>query len=79
MAGVPNLMRCSGRHTEEHHLIRRMPPEKVKEQVSSSTEHRLKLPEERFDNVETQLGDLSSRIGNIEQLLQRLASMIGWL
>ena len=76
MNGVPDLTRCSGKHTEEHHLIRCMPPEKVKEQASS-TEQRLKSLEERFDSMETRLGDLSSRIGNIEQLLQRLASKIG--
>jgi hypothetical protein len=76
MDGVPDLTRCSGRHTEEHHLIRCTSPEKVKEQASS-TEERLQLLEERFDNMETRLGDLSSRMGNIELLLQRLASMIG--
>ena len=76
MEGVPDLTRCSGKHTEEHHLIRCMPPEKVKEQASA-TERRLKSLEDRFDNMETRLGDLSDRIGNIEQLLQRLASMIG--
>jgi hypothetical protein len=76
MDGVPDLTRYSGEHTEEHHLIRCMAPEKVKEEASS-TEQRLKSLEERFDSMETRLGDLGSRMGNIEQLLQRLASMIG--
>lgn len=76
MDGVPDLTRCLGKHTEEHHLIRCMLPETVKEQASSA-EQRLKSLEERFDNMEMRLGDLSDRIGNIEQLLQRLANMIG--
>jgi len=69
MDGVPNLTRSSERHTEEHHLIRCMPPEKIKD-TASSTEQRLMSLEGRID-------DLSSRIGNIEQLLHRLASKIG--
>ena len=76
MDGVPDLTRCLGKHTEEHHLIRCMLSEEVEEQASS-TEQRLKSLEERFDGMETRFGDLSERIGNIERLLQRLASRIG--
>jgi len=63
--GVPDLMRSSGKHTEEHHLIRCLAPEKA----VSSTEQRLMSLERQFENLDT-------RFGNIEQLLYRLASKI---
>jgi hypothetical protein len=66
--GVPDLMRSSGEHTEEHHLIRCLAPERAKE-VVSSTEQRLMSLEGRFES-------LDGRLGNIEQLLYRLASKI---
>jgi hypothetical protein len=80
--GVPNLMRSSGKHTEEHHLIRCLAPEKTDDK-SSQTEERLTSIEARLDGMQTQLDDLTSRvgdlvgnfnarIGNIEQLLHRL-------
>ena len=75
-------MRSSGKHTEEHHLIRCLAPETDKD-IGSRTEQRLTSIEGRLDGMQTQLddltgrmgdliGDLNSRIGNIEQLLQRL-------
>jgi hypothetical protein len=75
-------MRSSGKHTEEHHLIRCLAPETDKD-IGSPTEQRLTSIEGRLDGMQTQLddltgrmgdliGDLNSRIGNIEQLLQRL-------
>jgi hypothetical protein len=76
MDGVPDLTPCLIKHTEEHHLIRCMPNEKVMERASP-TEQRLEALEERFDNIETRLGDLGGRMGNIEQLLRRLANRIG--
>jgi hypothetical protein len=45
MDDVPDLTRYSGKHTEEHHLIRCMALEKVKEEASS-TEQQLKSLEE---------------------------------
>jgi predicted nuclease with TOPRIM domain len=84
-AGVLDLIRSSGRHTEKHHLIRCLAPEKA-DGKASPTEQRLKSIEGCLDGMQTQLddltgrmgdltdrfGDLNSRIGNIEQLLHRL-------
>ena len=73
--GVPDLMRSSGKHTEEHHLIRCLAPGTNKDK-GTLTEQRLTLIEGRLDGMQTQLDDLiggfNARIGNIEQLLQRL-------
>jgi len=80
--GVPDLIRSSGKHTEEHHLIRCLAPETDKDK-GSPTEQRLTSIEGRLDGMQTQLddltgrmgdltGDLNARIGNIEQLLHRL-------
>jgi len=85
--GVPDLVRSSGRHTEDHHLIRCLAPENTKDKAHL-TEDRLTVIEGRLDGMQTQLddltgrvgelngtvGDLTSRIGNIEQLLHRLLS-----
>jgi hypothetical protein len=73
--GVPDLICSSGKHTEEHHLIRCLAPEKAKE-ATSSTEQRLMSLEKRFDNMQTRFDSLDSRFGNIEQLLHRLANKI---
>ena len=84
-AGVPDLIRSSGEHTEKHHLIRCLAPEKA-DGEASPTEQRLTSIEGRLDGMQTQLdcltgrmgdltdrvGDLNARMGNIEQLLQRL-------
>ena len=72
MEGVPDLARSSGKHTEEHHLIRCLAPEEVKE--APSTEQRLASLEKRLDNMQMQFDDFSNRI---EQLLHKLASNIG--
>jgi hypothetical protein len=78
--GVPDLERSSGNHTEEHHLIRCLAPEKEDDQVSP-TDQRLTSIEDRLDDMQTkmqtQLDDLSARIGNIEQLLHRLTEALG--
>jgi hypothetical protein len=84
-AGVPDLIRSSGTHTERHHLIRCLAPEKADGKVSP-TEQRLTSIEGRLDGMQTQLNDLAGRVGNltdrvgdvnvrmgnIEQLLHRL-------
>lgn len=80
--GVPDLVRCSGRHTERHHLIRCLAPENAKDKALP-TEERLTAIECRLDGMQAQLdgltdrvedlnANLTSRIGNIEQLLHRL-------
>jgi hypothetical protein len=70
--GVPDLARSSGRHTEEHHLIRCLEPEENRE-IASSTEQRLMSLEERLNDMHTRFDDLGDRIRNIEQLLHKLA------
>jgi hypothetical protein len=71
--GVPDLVRSSGKHTEEHHLIRCQAP-KTTDDEASPTEQRLTSIEGRLDGVQTQLDSLNSRFENIEQLLHRLAA-----
>jgi hypothetical protein len=70
--GVPDLVRNSGRHTEEHHLIRCLAPE-IEEEKVSPTEHRLSLIEGRLDDITGSIADLNARIGILEKLLHRLA------
>lgn len=88
--GVLDLVRSSGKHTEDHHLIRCLAPENA-EDKALPTEQRLTLIEGRLDGMHTQLddltgrvgdltsqmGDLSSRVGNIERLLHRLVETHG--
>ena len=69
--GVPDLTRSSGKHREEHHLIRCLAPAQMDDK-GSLTDERLTSIESRLDGVQTQLNDLTGRIGNIEQLLHRL-------
>ena len=76
-------MRSSGKHTEEHHLIRCLAPEKedddtpATEERLTSIENRLDRMETRFDELTDRIGDITSRMGNIEQLLQNLARISG--
>jgi hypothetical protein len=65
-------MRSSGKHIEDHHLIRCLAPEE--DDDTSSTERRLISLEDRLTNMQSQFDDLTSRIGNMEQLLHRLAT-----
>ena len=84
--GVPELMRSSGKHTEDHPLIRCLAPEKDDDAPSSaeqrltSLEDRLNSMHSRFDNMQSRLDGLTqglnSRIGNMEQLLQRIAGAV---
>jgi len=89
-AGVPDLERGFGKHTEDHHLIRCLAPEDKDDEVLP-TEQRLTTIEGRLDGMQTQLddfacrmgeltgqiGDLHARMGNIEQLLHKLAGPLG--
>jgi hypothetical protein len=60
----------SEKHTEDHHLIRCLAP-KNNDDALSSTERRLISLESRFGDL---IQDLTTRIGNIEQLLHKLSS-----
>jgi hypothetical protein len=76
MKGVPDLKRASRKHTEEHHLIRCLAPEEA-EEAPLSPDQRLVSLEKRLDDMQTQFNELSGRIGNMEQILYRLADRIG--
>ncbi|KAH9171881.1 hypothetical protein EDB89DRAFT_1851867 [Lactarius sanguifluus] len=64
----PELTRSSGKHTEEHHLIRCQAPKNVDDKTFS-TEQRLISLEDRLSNVHT-------RVETIEQLLRQLAEAV---
>jgi hypothetical protein len=56
-AGVPDLIRSSGKHTEDHHLIRCLAPQKA-DGKAPPTEQRLTSIEGRLDDgMQTQLDD----------------------
>lgn len=81
--GVPDLVRSSGKHTEDHHLIRCLAPEDTKDKALP-TEERLTLIEGRLDGMQTQLdgltghmGDLTSRVGELNGTVGDLTSRIG--
>jgi len=63
--GVPDVTRSSGKHTEEHHLIRCLKPEQDYQVVDSPEERRL-------ISIESCLADLSSRMGHLEELIHKL-------
>ncbi|KAI9464115.1 hypothetical protein BJY52DRAFT_887632 [Lactarius psammicola] len=67
--GVPELMRSSGRHTEDHHLIRCLAPEKDDDALSS-TERRLISLEDQLNNmqynVQSRLDNMQSQLDNIQ-------------
>lgn len=77
--GVPELMRSSGKHTADHHLIRCLAPEKENETVSS-TERRLISLEDQLHSLQSRFDgltqDIAIRIGSMEQLFQRLATVV---
>ena len=69
------LIRSSGKHTEDHHLIRCQAP-KQDDETTVSTEQRLMSLENRLMSLEDRLDRLNnthSRIETIEQLLRQLA------
>jgi hypothetical protein len=76
--GVPDLLRSSGRHIEDHHLIRCLAPEKTddKDKVLP-TEQRLTSIEGRLDGMQTQLDDLSGRMGDLTGRVGDLTGNIG--
>jgi len=76
MEGVPDLKLASKKHTEEHHLIRCLAPEKA-EEAPFSPDQRLVSLEKRLDDMQAQFNEFSGRIENMEQILHRLASRIG--
>jgi len=57
--GVPDLVRASGKHTEEHHLIRCLKPEKVNEAVSS--------PDQRLISINGRLADIQMQFTDMMQ------------
>ncbi|KAF8273628.1 hypothetical protein EI94DRAFT_1795034 [Lactarius quietus] len=77
--GVPELIRSSGKHTEDHHLIRCLAPEKDDDTLSS-TERRLISLEDQLHNLQSRFDgltqDITIRIGNMEQLFHRLATAV---
>jgi len=64
--GVPDLMprRSSGKHTEEHHLIRCLKPEKDDE-TDTSPDQRLISIEARLADMQTQFADIPTQFANI--------------
>lgn len=75
-AGVPDLIRSSGKHTEKHHLIRCLAPEKA-DGKASPTEQRLTSIEGRLDGMQTQLDDLTGRVGNLTGRMGDLTDRVG--
>jgi hypothetical protein len=71
--GVPELTRSSGKHTEEHHLIRCLAPD----EDEASTDHRLTLIEGRLDGLQTQLNVLTSRMGDLTGRVGELTGHTG--
>ena len=89
--GVPDLTRSSGKHTEEHHLIRCLAPEKMNDKdKASATDHRLTSIEGCLDGLQTQLdgltgrmGDLTGRVGDLTgrtgDLTGRIEALTGYI
>ncbi len=76
--GVPDLVRSSGKHTEEHHLIRCLAPEKADDEDEGlKPEQRLTSIEGRLNGIQTQLGDLTGRVGDITGRMEGLTGYIG--
>ena len=68
---IVELMRSSGKHGEDHHLIRCLAP-KQDDYTTFSTEEQLMSLKYRLDNMHT-------RIETIEQLLRQLTDAVGAL
>jgi len=75
--GVPELTRSAGKHTKEHHLIRCLAPNEGGADAVPETEQRLMSIESRLDGLSDRIEDLTGRIGNIEQLLHKIAGTAG--
>jgi hypothetical protein len=73
--GVPDLMRSSGKHTEDHHLIRCLALEKINDKDKNAlTEQRLTSMEGR---LQTQLDDLTGRMGDLTDRVGDLTGRMG--
>jgi hypothetical protein len=76
--GVPDLMRSSMKHTEEHHLIRCLAPEKTDDKNQASpTEQRLISIEGHLNDMQTQLDDLTGRMGDLTGRVGDLTDRMG--
>ena len=79
--GVPDLMRSSGKHTEEHHLIRCLAPKMDDKDKTALTEQRLTSMEGRLqtqlDNLTGRVEDLTGRIGDLTGHFGDLSLRIG--
>jgi len=74
--GVPDLERSSGKHTEDHHLIRCLEPEKAVEDKALPTEQRLASMEGRLDGIQSQLDGLSCSIGALTSCISGLEQFV---
>ena len=73
--GVPDLTRSSGKHTEDHHLIRCLAPEKTHDKDKATlTKPRLTSMESRLDGMQAQLDGLTGRVGD---LVDRIGDLTG--
>jgi hypothetical protein len=63
--GVPDLMRSSGKHTEEHHLIRCLKPE-TDDKTVSPPEQRLFSIEGRLADMQTQFADMQTQFADMQ-------------
>jgi len=69
--GVPDVVRSSGRHMEDHHLIRCLAPENA-EDKALPTEQRLTMIEGSLGGMRTQLGDLTAGMGDVTSRMRDL-------
>jgi hypothetical protein len=74
--GVPDLERSYGKHTEEHHLIRCLEPEKTDDKPLP-TEQRLTSMESRLNGMQSQLDKLSACMGDLTGFMKDLNARIG--
>jgi hypothetical protein len=82
-AGVPKLMRSSGEHTEGHHLIRCQEPRISSDTEQSSMEGRLNGMQTQLDDLTRRMGDhmgdLNGRVGDLTRHTSGIANLIGEL
>ncbi|KAI9448651.1 hypothetical protein F5148DRAFT_1153428 [Russula earlei] len=87
--GVPDITRSSGKHTEEHHLLRCLEPDSADETVSSQ-EQRLIAIEGRLADIQTQFDTTTSsqdrrliaiegRLADMQSHFDTLTAQIGKL
>jgi chromosome segregation ATPase len=76
MEGVPDLTRSSGKHTEEHHLIRCLaPPEEAEK--APLVEQRLASLEEQLGNMQNRFVSLEEQVGNMHKRFVSLEEQVG--